>query len=159
MEKSTAAVIGAMPIPADFKYKGTYQKGRPQHEKYSDFWRKHIPMDPAHRAKIFAPFDALDGFDEGITAKEIVYCPRREMDEELLDRELRNLTAHDSPVTISYFVPCEDPCSDAFDLGLGRYESITGTVDKIDRQTQTIAIAGKTICFEDIADIGFLNSR
>lgn len=51
--------------------------GRPRHEKYSDFWRKHIPMDPTHRAKQFAPFDALDGFGEAIAEKEMEVYERK----------------------------------------------------------------------------------
>ena len=31
---------------------------------------KHPPMDQGHRAKIFAPFDALDGFSELIRQKD-----------------------------------------------------------------------------------------
>ena len=56
--------IGYMPMPISFRYKTLFLMGRPRHEKYDDFWRKHPPMDHVHRAKIFAPFDALAGFDD-----------------------------------------------------------------------------------------------
>lgn len=56
---------------------GICMMGRPRHEKYSDFWRKHIPMDPTHRAKQFAPFDALDGFGEAIAEKEMEVYERK----------------------------------------------------------------------------------
>ena len=52
-------VIGYMPMPASFHYRSLFLQGRPRHEKYDEFWRKHPPMDHVHRAKIFAPFDAL----------------------------------------------------------------------------------------------------
>ena len=66
-----------MEMPAGFKYEKTHLMGRPRHEKYSDFWRKHIPMDPTHRAKQFAPFDALDGFGEAIAEKEMEVYERK----------------------------------------------------------------------------------
>ena len=53
------AAIGAMAMPLDFKYKRVLQRGRPKHEKYDEFYRKHPPMEPSRWAKIFAPFDAL----------------------------------------------------------------------------------------------------
>lgn len=58
--------IGYMPMPADFKYADLYRAGRPQHEKFDDFWCRHPPMDCGKRAKIFAPFNALRGFDREI---------------------------------------------------------------------------------------------
>lgn len=62
--------IGEMRMPDGFRYKDTYLRGRPIHEKYSDFWLRHMPMDHVRRAKLFTPFDALKGFDEEITAVE-----------------------------------------------------------------------------------------
>ena len=64
--------IGYMPMPASFKYSTLYLHGRPRHQKYDGFWRLHPPMEHRQRAKIFAPFDALDGFDEAITGTEKV---------------------------------------------------------------------------------------
>ena len=66
-------MIGAMQMPAGFKYKEILQRGRPSHEKWDSFFIKHPPMSPSRWAKIFAPFDALDGFDERIKAKEEIY--------------------------------------------------------------------------------------
>ena len=63
-------VIGYMPMPADFRYRSVFLHGRPKHEKYDDFWRCHPPMNIVHRAKIFAPFDALAGFSECIAKVE-----------------------------------------------------------------------------------------
>lgn len=59
-------VPGIMQMPAGFKYKDILRRGRPRHEKYDSFWLKHPPMPPERWAKIFAPFDVLDGFDERI---------------------------------------------------------------------------------------------
>ncbi len=145
--------IGMMKMPADFKYKKIHQMGRPRHEKYSDFWRKHIPMNQTHRAKQFAPFDALDGFDEAIFAKEIVYVEHRKINEEDLDRKLNRLRSYRDAVKITYFVPCDDENNDAFEESLGTYKTVTGTVRKIDTETETLKIGGLTVSFDDIEKI------
>lgn len=52
---------------------------------------KHPPMESSRRAKIFALFDALCGFDEAVSAKRVYYEGRRELTEaerEEFDREL-----------------------------------------------------------------------
>ena len=66
-------ILGYMPVPMNFKYMDAFLKGRPRHEKFDPFWRKHPTMDCGHRAKIFSPFDALKGFDEAIGSKEVRY--------------------------------------------------------------------------------------
>lgn len=142
--------VGYMTMPIDFKYKEVHQMGRPRHEKYSDFWRKHAPMDRQHRAKIFSPFDALKGYDEAIESKEVQYVERSvpaDLDEEL--QELRIGIR----VIISYFVLCTDVNNDAFEEGLGTYETITGTVRKIDTVSETLVVDDTVICFEDIGEI------
>ena len=46
-------------VNLSFPYIRVLVRGRPEHrEEYP----QHPPMDLVHRAKIFAPFDALDGF-------------------------------------------------------------------------------------------------
>lgn len=62
------AAIGVMEMPPDFKYLDVYQKGKPTHDRYDRFSIRHPRMDPGKRAKIFAPFDALRGFSEAISA-------------------------------------------------------------------------------------------
>ena len=54
--------IGVMAMPADFGYRDVFLKGKPQHDQYDSFRIRHPRMSTGHRAKIFAPFDALDGF-------------------------------------------------------------------------------------------------
>ena len=62
--------IGYMPMPEGFRYAELAKAGRPQHQKFDEFWFRHPPMDLGKRAKIFAPFAALKGFDEEINAAE-----------------------------------------------------------------------------------------
>lgn len=54
-------------IDRSFPYLRTLMRGKP--ERPADE-RKHPPMDRGHRAKIFAPFDALDGYSEMIRQKD-----------------------------------------------------------------------------------------
>ena len=55
-------------VKPDFPYLQVLLRGRPERgEGLSG--EKHPPMDRQHRAKIFAPFDALDGFSEQIRQK------------------------------------------------------------------------------------------
>ena len=63
------STIGVMAMPANFKYRDVFLKGKPRHERSDRFWLRHPAMDVGHRAKIFAPFDALKGFSDAI-AKE-----------------------------------------------------------------------------------------
>ena len=58
--------IGYMTMPSDFKYKNAFLAGRPKHARTDRFRIRHPEMDHGKRAKIFAPFDALRGFDEAI---------------------------------------------------------------------------------------------
>ena len=83
---NTGHTVGYMPMPADFPLKDLFRKGRPRHEKYDAFWCRHPPMDPGRRAKIFAPFDALVGFDDAIASKQVLYEPKRRLSEEEKER-------------------------------------------------------------------------
>lgn len=58
------AAVGYMPMPDDFKYKSVAERGKPGPSL------KHPLMDAGHRAKIFAPFAALRGFDQAILSKD-----------------------------------------------------------------------------------------
>ena len=65
------------------------------------------PMTRADRAKLFAPFAALKGFEESAHARERLYVPRPEPAEdrqEQLDRRLRALRRGDR-VTVTWFEP------------------------------------------------------
>ena len=157
--------IGAMAMPQDFKYKRVYLRGRPRHRKYDSFWRKHPPMDPGKWAKIFSPFDALAGFDEGIRAKEEIYCGRRDLSEEEiedLDQKfslLHSLTSNsriareNSPkITITCFFPCTDMDSEWYGCG-GQYREIRGICRKISQFPPHLMIDDYTIPLENISQI------
>ena len=155
-----------MPMPASFPHRALFLAGRPRHQKYDDFWRKHPPMDRVHRAKIFSPFDALAGFDECIQSKKMLYCEKRILTEgemEDLNEKLSHLhsltynsrTARlNRPIAeIDYFVSCNDPQNEWFGKG-GQYVTITGTVSKVDVLiSKTITIDDTAIPLADVASI------
>ena len=62
--------IGSMPMPPAFRYRDVFLKGRPRHDVPDPFSLRHPPMPASRWAKIFAPFDALKGFEEAIRLKE-----------------------------------------------------------------------------------------
>ena len=62
--------LGYMPMPAEFPYREVALRGKPAHDPCDWFSLKHPKMDVEHRAKIFAPFDALRGFKDAIVLKE-----------------------------------------------------------------------------------------
>lgn len=162
------AVLGYMPVPLNFKYMDVFLKGRPQHEKFDAFWRKHPTMDTGHRAKIFAPFDALKGFDDAISSKETRYVDRKEAEDlRELNHQLsvlRNYTyngrmarANRVMITVEYFVPCTDQNHYAFELGWGTYETLYGMVLNVDEVKETIWLRTENgeaaIDFSDILSI------
>ena len=67
------STIGMMAMPDDFPYREVFLKGKPQHDRYDSFMIRHPKLDVGHRAKIFAPFDALRGFGDAIAAWDEMY--------------------------------------------------------------------------------------
>ena len=123
-------------------------------------------MDTRHRAKIFAPFDALAGFDDCIESKKVLYETRRipsEEERKKLDEALQflhsltyngNAARENRPMaTVTYFVPCGDVNSEWYGKG-GIYEEISGIVSRVDAKvSHSIIIDGITISLDDVAEI------
>ena len=65
--------LGGMSMPAAFRYRDVFLKGKPEHDRYDPFRIRHPQMPCGRRAKIFAPFDALKGFSEAISAQNDLY--------------------------------------------------------------------------------------
>ena len=163
--------VGSMPMPAGFAHADVFLCGRPRHglagkaQTYDSFYRKHPPMETARRAKIFAPFDALRGFGEAIAAKNVLYEEKKvltEGEKEDLDRKigiLHSLTANSRMarenrvcVTITRFVPCSDPENEAYGRR-GRYEPVTGIVQRVDPVNQMILLDSGAVKAEAIIGI------
>ena len=65
MEKASNATVSADFHPA-CRYTQALLLGRPRHQEFDAFLCRHSPMNSVHRAKIFAPFNALRGFDDTV---------------------------------------------------------------------------------------------
>ena len=159
-----------MPMPAGFAHADIFMHGRPRHglagkaQTYDAFYRKHPPMDAVHRAKIFAPFDALRGFSEAIAAKVVLYEEKKmltEGEKEELDKKigiLNSLTAnsglareHKVSVTVTHFVLCADPQHEA----CGRLpQCIYGIIFFPDHRDFPISDLQLYICFLLISQTG-----
>lgn len=146
-----------------FKYRAVLQKGKPVHDQY--FFLRHPSMPCRKRAKIFAPFAALKGFEAEIQAKDIIYVRKRLPDiEEItaLNEKLVRLqqlikssrTAGTDSVTaeIEYYIPCSDPHNEAY-LVKGTYETVAGAVRFVDPYRQVLGVGRIEIPFDDISDI------
>ena len=155
--------VGVMPIPAGFKYRDVFLKGKPRHDRYDAFRIRHPQMDVGKRAKIFAPFDALRGFDFAILMKNELYTEKRTLSRENMEelsrriKILHNLTYNSRMagvnrpyVTVTYYEPCRDQDSEAYGVR-GRYKTVTGICRNVDAEvTRTIRIDGTRIPLEDV---------
>ena len=147
------SAVGAMAMPVNFRYREVFLKGKPRHDRWDPFRIKHPCMDRGKRAKIFAPFDALRGFDEAVSAKDVLYenqIALSEEDRDELNRRLEilyNLTynsrmarANRVRVTVTYYEPCRDENHEAYGLR-GQYRTVTGICLNVDAdETKTILI-------------------
>ncbi|MCR4672361.1 MAG: YolD-like family protein [Lachnospiraceae bacterium] len=111
---------------------------------------RHARMSNAQRAKIFAPYDALEGLFETMHAKETVSEPRRELSDsgaEELNDKLLGLRVG-SRAAVTYYRTYESrgrPVSE--------YTEIRGIVNNIDELRRSVRIVDTDIPFDDIIDI------
>ena len=117
---------------------------------------KHPRMMIEDRAKIFAPFAALKGYEEAIEAKQKIIVPRIELSEEskeYLDLQLgkmeRLLISGQHPiVTVVYFQKDKLSIEDG-----GEYVRFTGMVAKLDQTSRILQIVEKRLYLDDIYEI------
>ena len=122
-------------------------------------------MEAGRRAKIFAPFDALRGFSDAVSAREISYEPFRAPDTErmeILSRKLALLLPlvensglarkNQVRLEVTYFCPCEDPDIENHEF-LGRYRTLEGRLKKIDPVRFQLQLDDQLIDLDDIYDI------
>jgi len=145
----------------DFTYADIIDSHRPAHDG-DVFSRRHPRMARLNRAKIFAPFAALAGYDEAVKSKQVPYEPRRIRDADALRALNRALTAlHGATRTgalarqnrirarVEYFEVCADPNHEAFGRD-GLYRTAEGIVWKVDPVGRTLVIGDRAIPFSDI---------
>lgn len=148
---------GEIPMPAGFRYREILERGKPRHTKTDPFRIRHPSMDPGRRAKLFAPFDALRGFSDAVSAKRELYEARRERSEEDLNRLDRRvqILQKSLPLTVSvtFYEPCTDIHSEAFG-SKGRYPVLTGLCTRVDpHKGPCLYVDGRRILFSDIYSI------
>ena len=105
-------------------------------------------MRRGDRAKLFSPFDALNGFGSAIREKDIVYVPRMHLSyyiHEGINRRLKALRRHDT-VTVIYFVSVRRGTEE----DLGEYRTITDAVVRVDEIERKLILDTVSIPFEDI---------
>ena len=159
-----------MEIPVELKYREAFRRGRPKHEGCDDFSLRHPKMPLGQRAKIFAPFAALTGFEERIEEKLERYVDKRELNEEeqaALDCALAELYertrgrgARERPVyaAATWYLPCPDEQHEAYGLR-GSYETVTGRVWRVDPVlSKTLQIGEQRIAFSDLAALTIVNN-
>ena len=151
----------------EFAYSDIIGLRRPVHDG-DVFSRRHPKMTQLNRAKIFAPFAALTGFDSAVRAKEIQYVPRHILDPEeayALNEKLNNMylktrtgaLARMNRITVKvvYFEVCTDVNNDAYGR-LGLYHTETGTIWKVDPVAQAITVGETIIPFGDINTLNII---
>ena len=99
------------------------------------------------RAKQFAPYASLRGFDEVVKERTRVTCPRRE----LCDDEAEVISECLSRIERGMTVEAEYYLTD-------NYVKLRGRVASIDIVFRTIKIEGKTVNFDDIIAISIVES-
>ncbi len=158
--------LGYMGMPADFKYKSVYLKGKPVHGELDPFSLKHPTMDRSKRAKIFSPFDALKGFSDAVAAKDILYINKPELTDEekteinkklvilsSLTRNSRMARENHIEITVEYFSPCTDRNSPAYGVK-GQRVSLKGICRRVDSTlSRSITVDQATVRFDDILAI------
>ncbi len=151
-------------IPKGFRYSEVLRRGKPVHEKFDSFSIKHPSMPLEKRAKIFSPFDALKGFSEAISSKEVIYEYRKTLSDEekrILDQKLcllRQLTANNKasrtgsiPVEVTCFRRLEDP---DMQEEKGTYLTDSGILGEVDDFSRMFILNDDTrIPIDDIISI------
>ena len=117
---------------------------------------KHPRMSIQDRAKIFAPFAALKGYEEEIATRQKIVVPRIELSEEAkeyLDIQLGKikqllLEGQHPIVTVVYFLSERVLYEEA-----GEYIQFTGMVAKFDQSSHILQIVEEKILLEEIYSI------
>lgn len=148
-----------------FEYADIINRVRPIH-KADRFSYKYPRMSSEKRAKIFAPFAALSGYDDALAEKEVIYDIKRVLtDDEYFDLDCKIATIYEkcsnsilardngAEVRILYFEPLAD------DELQGRYIEVSGLVTKVRPDKETITILDKEISLRSIYKLEILNAR
>ena len=142
-------------------YADLYDRQRPVHRDDPFFFR-HPSMPVLKRAKLFQPYDALDGYSSLLRQKRRFCEARRTLSgesEERLGRQLNKLfrlcpharAARQAQIIlrICYFVPADLPDTDER-KGMGNYVTVTGMLRAISPWDEALLLDDTRIPFRDI---------
>ena len=145
----------------EFAYDDLLRLQRPVHDG-DVFSRRHPRMPQGQRAKLFAPFAALTGFEEAVRAKEVPYVPKRVLAPEAvaaLNGTLNRLSrSGPTRVKVEYFEVCTDKNHDACGR-MGLYHALTGVVRKVDPVGQSITVGNTVIPFDAIGMLKIIGGQ
>ena len=101
--------------------------------------KNRLKMRREDRAKQFAPFAALKGFDEALRAKEKIIVEKPRLSEEERDELDRNLHTIErgNLVKVNYYE--DDECLE-----------MTGVLSKVDMDAGYIKVVNKKLAFSDV---------
>ena len=113
--------------------------------------RPHMSLD--NRAKIFAPFSALRGFDISILTKEKdrALVPRVTLSEhmqETIERKLRRIKSGEQ-ISLTWFRPVKQIGENE----LGEYVTETLTATWVDCQNRMLVTKERSVSFDNIREI------
>lgn len=141
---------------------------RPEHT-HDAFSLRHPAMPSSKRAKLFQPYDALDGYSDAIRRKRRQYVPRRihSMEsEEKLGKQLGKLSRLcpsrraalrlQAVLEVCYFIPNDLPDTDDR-CGLGDYVTCIGMLRALSPLDETLLVGDSLIPFRDIWSIRCLS--
>lgn len=134
---------------------------RPVH-LHDAFSLRHPPMPSQKRAKLFQPYDALDGYSDAIRRKRRQYEPRRvhtPESEERLGNQLAKLSRLcpnsraalrvQAVLSVCYFLPNDLPDTDDR-WGQGDYVTLTGLLRGISPTEERLLLGDTLIPFREI---------
>ena len=138
-------------------YGDIIEKSRPEDE---DSRIRHPRMPIPDRAKIFAPFAALTGYEEVIDQKsaEALLVPRPILAEDKLEAlsEMLGQLQKGQTVQVAFFrqeTSGEAEYTSAGSPSLGVFCTQIGAVSRIDTDSQLLTIEGTEIPFQDILEL------
>lgn len=118
---------------------------------------RHPKMSVENRAKLFAPFSALRGFDIEILTKEqdrmLVSRVTLGTDQQELIRHRLNDLRSGQRVTVTHFALARELES----IPLGEYVTQTGQVRRVDDFYQVLVLDNGVVAFEDIRELEVQN--
>lgn len=113
----------------------------------------HPKMSVENRAKLFAPFSALRGFDIEILTKEqdrlLVSRVTLETDQQELIRHKLNDLRSGQRATVTYFRLVKE----LEGISLGEYVTQTGKIWRVDDFYQVLVLDSGVVAFEDILEL------